>query len=202
MNEAWTAITVDESDTFVYGPRLGRLDLLPLEQTQDVRFQRVIGLARIEYQSTLPDPVARIVHDRTHLAADHGDHAPLILRSAYLLFLRTRSFLPLRAAARVMMRGAALWRRCVPQPESGSSSDIGRLVHRIEQRVGTADCYPRALTTALLCLVAGRPCTLIVGVLSPTRKMHAWCEVDGELPYEPMPEHYLYQPLWTLALTP
>ena len=44
--------------------------------------------------------------------------------------------------------------------------------------------------------------TLIVGVLSPTRKMHAWCEVDGELPYEPMPEHYLYQPLWTLALTP
>jgi hypothetical protein len=202
VNETWTAIAVDESGTFVYGPRLGRLYLLPAEQTQDVRFQRIVGLAGPDYQPALPDPVERIVHDRTGLTADGIDDAPLILRGAYLLFLRARRYVPLRATARVVMRSAWLWRRCAAPLTSPSSSDIGRLVHLIEHRLGIADCYPRALTTAWLCLVAGRPCTLIVGVLAPTRKMHAWCEVDGELPYEPLPEHYLYQPLWTLALTP
>jgi hypothetical protein len=48
----------------------------------------------------------------------------------------------------------------------------------------------------------GRGCVLAVGALAPTRKMHAWCSVDGVLPCEPLPEHYLYQVLWTSAVAP
>jgi sugar/nucleoside kinase (ribokinase family) len=83
-----------------------------------------------------------------------------------------------------------------------SSAEIGATVHAVEDASGAGDCYARALITAFMCLSARRACVLAVGVLAPTRKMHAWCCVEGDLPYEPSPEHYLYQPVWTLSLAP
>ena len=56
--------------------------------------------------------------------------------------------------------------------------------------------------TAVLALRSGWPADLTLGVLAPTRLMHIWCAVDGILPYEPSPEHYLYTPLVTARLTP
>ena len=79
---------------------------------------------------------------------------------------------------------------------------IGRLVHGVESAIGLADCYPRALLTAWLSLSHGLRCELVVGTLAPTRKMHAWCSIHGQLPYEALPEHYLYQPLLIMSLTP
>jgi hypothetical protein len=81
-------------------------------------------------------------------------------------------------------------------------SEIGRLVHAVEQAVGLTDCYPRALLTCYLCLTSGLRCELTVGTLAPTRKLHAWCSTGGALPYEPSPEHYLYRPLLVVALAP
>lgn len=65
----------------------------------------------------------------------------------------------------------------------------------VERSVGISDCYPRALLTTYLCLIAGLPCTITVGILAPTTNMHAWCTSAGAIPYEPEPEHWFYQPL-------
>jgi sugar/nucleoside kinase (ribokinase family) len=150
---------------------------------------------------SLVDPAHRVVRDR----ASRGDAAapaiPLGLRSAYLAMRASRSVLPLRPCARLVRRAAitvgARW--ITP---GANSVEIGATVHATEDAAGAGDCYARALITAFLCLSARRACVLAVGVLAPTRKMHAWCCVEGDLPYEPSPEHYLYQPLWTLALAP
>jgi len=83
-----------------------------------------------------------------------------------------------------------------------SQPAVSKLLADLEHQLGLADCYPRALVTAYLCLLAGRRCTLTIGVLAPTRKMHAWCSVQASLPYEPLPEHYLYRPLWPNTLAP
>jgi hypothetical protein len=89
---------------------------------------------------------------------------------------------------------------CVRAPACKRTlSDIGRLVFEVERSAGIEDCYPRALLTLYLCLQAGHPCELLVGCLAPTRKMHAWCSSAGTLPYEALPEHYMYQPLYALA---
>lgn len=87
-------------------------------------------------------------------------------------------------------------------PLGSSVESIGRTVAAAERSFDRGDCYPRALATALLCLASGSPCTLAIGVLSPTRKMHAWCWTNDCLPFEPTPEHYLYQPVWALRLSP
>lgn len=72
------------------------------------------------------------------------------------------------------------------------------MVHGIEQSLGYSDCYPRALMTLYLCLSSRRDCDLTIGLLAPTRKMHAWCSSEGQLPYEALPEHYMYQPLMVM----
>jgi hypothetical protein len=197
VTEAWTDIGVDGRRALVYGPRIGRLYLLPIEQARDPQFHRVIGLAGVPRFDTLADPIDRIVLDRTQLNDEASIRASLTLSVLYRLLLWSRRLLPLRATARLVEAAA----RCRQPTRIGmSAADIGRLVHQVEARTRIADCYPRALLTAFLCLTSGRGCTLTVGVLAPTRKMHAWCGVEGELPYEPLPEHYLYQPLWMLVL--
>jgi hypothetical protein len=81
-------------------------------------------------------------------------------------------------------------------------TDIARTIHAVEQGAGRADCYPRALLTMYLCLRAGRVCQLLIGSLVPTRMMHAWCSTEGQLPYEAMPEHYMYRPMLMLQFDP
>ena len=125
----------------------------------------------------------------------------MALRLGYMAIHASRHVVPLRVLAN-LVRKAAFIARARGHHAARSPSEIGRLVHGIERAIEFSDCYPRALITAYLCLASGRECVLTAGTLAPTRKMHAWCSMDGLLPYEPLPEHYLYQPVWLMALAP
>lgn len=197
--EAWCAVEVDEHQRMLYGPRFGRLYLLPAADALDERFCRVIGLAVDARVESLPDPVHRIVHDLHSLTGEATIRASVALVAVYRLLQASRYVVPFRLAlAAVRIAALLLGRHCVAA--GASPSQIAQLVHAVERRLFCGDCYPRSLLTAFLCLSARRACTVLVGVLAPTRKMHAWCSVEGCLPYEPSPEHYLYQPVWTATL--
>lgn len=192
-------MAVDEDRSFVYGPRLGSLYLLTDKQCEDTLLGRVLGLGGYTWCAALPDPTARVVHDLTTLKGSAAVQHPWGLCQAYRFFHVSRSVCSLHLVLRVLSRLA----RASARPGNVLSvPDIGRVVHGIEQHLGWADCYPRALITAYLCLRHGHPCDVTVGVLSPTRMLHAWCSADGLLPYEPMPEHYMYQPLVVTSLAP
>lgn len=200
MREAWTSIEVDGQRKLLYGPRFGRLYLLPQGQSIDQPFTRIVGLKSGDCVRELADPVERIALQGSDLEAKSRSALPFVLPVAYRVLAASRYLLPFRAALAALPFVARCVRGSVPP--GANAEDIGRLVAATEQRVGGGDCYPRALMTALLCIAARRSCTVAVGVLSPTRKMHAWCGIDQCLPYEPTPEHYLYQPLWTGCLSP
>lgn len=201
-DDAWTEIDAGDGRSFLYGPRLGRLYLLPPAQASDLRLLSAIGLSAAHRQLEVPDPVERVAHDRAGLAHEPAGVRPAFwLRLAYRAFQVTRGALPFQAMALLARALAPLLRGRII--ETGASvCEIGRLVHAAETRVPDPNCYPRALLTALLAAAAGRRCILLIGLLAPTHKMHAWCSVENELPYEPSPEHYLYQPLWALTLRP
>lgn len=201
MTEAWAAIEIDPQRALVFSPRFGRLYLLPAHELRDAGFRRVAGLGEAARTNAIVDPVRRVVRDRACVDDVAAPAVPLGLKGAYLAMRASRSVLPLRACARLVRRAAVTLGGRWVDP-GASSAEIGRTVRAIEDRSGAGDCYARALITAFLCLSARRACVLTIGVLAPTRKMHAWCCVEGDLPYEPSPEHYLYQPVWTLALAP
>ena len=183
----------------LYGPRFGRLYLLAAADARDQRFCRVVGLTGAARATSLRDPVQRIAHDLHSLAGEAEIEAPLGLVALYRLLRASRYLLPFRLTLSITRTAALLvGSRCV---KAGASlAEIGQLVHAVERKSPFGDCYPRALLTAFLCVSAGRACTVLVGILAPTRKMHAWCCVEGCLPYEPTPEHYLYQPVWTVTV--
>jgi hypothetical protein len=201
VNEAWTDISVDSGLVMVYGPRLGRLYLLPVESAHDTTFLRVAGIRARGRLHHLEDPVDRIVHDRASLNGRPVPHAAFELRLLHLLVRCLRYVQSFRTTARALQFLARL-RRSRAITREASKSEIGRMVSAVEAAAGAGDCYARSLLTAYLCLCAGLRCTLLIGVLAPTRKMHAWCCTDRELPFEPAPEHYMYQPLWSLQLAP
>jgi hypothetical protein len=218
--ESWAGVPVDAGLMLVYGPRWARLYLLPPAEALAPPFLRVIGLHGAAHDRELADPVDRIHSDRTHFTGTPAAPVPAWTIALYQAFDGSRHVVPLRVAARATPRLARLLQRMRRTADdaghgpdttesgldpTGAGLDldaIARTLHAVESRVRTPNCYPRALLTALLCLASGRACTLIVGVLAPTRKMHAWCCVDGVLPYEHLPEHYMYRPLWTLPLDP
>jgi Transglutaminase-like superfamily len=198
--ESWRPVIVDDYRCLLYGPRLGRFYLVQRERASDRTFLDVIGL-RGDPAAALPDPAGRIAHTSNDLRSGPPAGAPRALRLAYRALHLSRHVMPLRLAARLVHAIARQRSRPAPTP----AADVARLatcVHAVEHAAGFADCYPRALVTAYLALTAGRRCVIVIGALAPTRKMHAWCSVDGVLPYEPTPEHYLYQPLWVSALSP
>ena len=160
--------------------------------------QRVLGLRAFTLDDGLVDPADRILHDRSSMARLAPVRAPPGLRLLYRVLHRSRRVVPFVTMARVVAR---VGRRVSPGAY-GSLADIARTVHAVEQETGLADCYPRSLLTCYLCLRSARTCQLSLGTLAPTRKMHAWCTSDGELPYEALPEHYLYRPLLRLQFEP
>jgi hypothetical protein len=188
---SWTRVFVDRERCLVYGPSLGRLYLLDARQALDRHLQRLLGLRSLTLRDDLPDPALRIVHDLSNLKVEPLVAPPALLRIAYRALHLSRHLVPFRMMAAIVRRAA---RPRQPGPQL-TVSDLGRQVHGIERAVGLADCYPRALITTYLCLKSGRSCELVVGTLAPTRKMHAWCSIDGQLPYEASPEHYMYRPL-------
>lgn len=201
-DDAWAEIDAGDERRFLYGPRLGRLYLLPPAQASDLRLLSTIGLSTAHRQREVADPVERVTHDRTSFARDPVDGLPTFrLRLAYRVFQITRGAIPFHAMALLARAAGPIFCGRVIAAGAGVS-EIGRLVHAAESGVSDPNCYPRALLTALLATAARHRCTLLVGLLAPTRKMHAWCSVGNELPYEPSPEHYLYQPLWALTLHP
>jgi hypothetical protein len=197
--ETWAEIPVDVSRSFIYGPRLGRLYLVSAADAQSPAFHRALGLRRARNAVPLADPADSVAH--TAITFDESPR-PLPacrgLRLFYLALRTTRGVFALRFCARVVRRLAKLSRG---DPRA-TSTDIAGLVHAVERGVAAPDCYPRALLTLYLALRLRKRCVLTVGVLAPTRKMHAWCSIGSELPYEPVPEHYLYQPVWSLTLRP
>lgn len=198
----WTGISAAGGRIFLYGPRLGRLYLLPSAQASDPKLLRILGLPMPSRQPEVEDPITRVTHDRASLADEpEGSRPPFSLRLAYRVFQITRGIIPFATMAHLARAAAPLWRgRALAS--GATTSEIGKRIHAVESALRGANCYPRALLTALLAIAAGRQCTLLIGLLAPTRKMHAWCSVESELPYEPTPEHYLYQPLWALTLRP
>jgi hypothetical protein len=184
----------------LYGPRLGRLYLLARGDALSPLFLRIVGLRDDARHEQLTDPADRIGSTR-------GDFGPIANKRfrrgwqlAYRALRASRHVMPLRLMAR-LVRLLASKVRTFRQSQSVAASIALRL-HTIEVALGMGDCYPRALMTAFWSLAAGRSCVLTIGALVPTRKMHVWCSVEGVIPYEPSPEHYLYQPLWTMTLLP
>ena len=201
-DRAWAEIGASDGRTFLYGPRFGRLYLLLPPQACDRKLLSIIGLSTASRQPEVADPIERVTHDRASLGLETtGRQRALSLKLAYRTFQLTRRAIPFGSMALLARAVAPLLRGRLIRTDA-TASDIGRLVHAVEAEVGNPNCYPRALLTALLAIAAGRSCTLLIGLLAPTRKMHAWCSVEQELPYEPSPEHYLYQPLWALTLQP
>lgn len=201
----WTRVLVDDRRDLLYGPRTGRLYLLGRREAEDPRLCKVLGLARWTFDERLEDPAGAVAHDAASFRGASLPPTPAGPRIAYRLFDRTRSVLPFRLAVHL---AAAAARRASRRAERAPSGDghvvdaIARAIHALERDVDYADCYPRALLTAFLALRVGIGCQVALGVLAPTRKMHAWCSVDGVVPYEPMPEHYLYRPLLVISLAP
>ena len=122
-----------------------------------------------------------------------GRFLPLLYRSCH----RHRSVLSIGRAIRLAKWLAWLQRR----RRTWGAPEIGGLCVAVESAVGISDCYPRALLTAYLCMLAGLPCEVTVGILAPTRNMHAWCASGGAIPYEPQPEHWFYRPLAVFDVT-
>ena len=182
----------------IYGPRFGRMYLLTNEEVSAPQLRRAVGLANVARVAPLHDPAERVLCDGTEVG-EPLHHVPAWLSLAYRGFDASRRVVPIRQAIRgihwwaLRTRGGSLFK-------DGDVESIGQLLCTVESGVSNPNCYPAALLTALLSLAAGRSCSIVIGVLSPTRLMHAWCVVDGVVPYERHPEHFLYQPLWTRTL--
>jgi integrase len=154
MDEAWADVSVDAERTLVYGPRLGRLYLLSQREIDDRHLQWVIGLWGRTRVEAIQDPAARVVHDVFDLqeaATQVRRHRKLQL--LYFVFRSLRGLLPLRLAARLVRRFAAISRTL--KKSALTHSEIGRLVYAVERYASAPDCYPRALLTAYLALAAG-----------------------------------------------
>jgi hypothetical protein len=194
----WARAYVDEDRCLVYGPRLGRLYLLSTADSHAEPMQRVLGLHRFTHDDGLADPADRVLHDRSSLSRFEPRPAPRRFRLFYRLLHHSRRVAPLALMARLV---TAAGRRGAGRDQI-DLTDIARTIHAVEQDTGLADCYPRALLTLYLCLRTGRACQLSIGSLAPTRMMHAWCSTEGQLPYEAMPEHYMYRPVLMLRFSP
>ena len=195
-DEVWSPIDVGDGQWLIYGPRFGRSYLLEGADALAPHFLRIVGLRREARYDSILDPARSVSNTRHEVVSRNAGGASRLARGCYRLLGMSRHIMPLRMAAR-LVRAIALVTRRSGEPQS-IVEVIAQRLHETEQ--GRGDCYPRALMTAYLALRAGHACTLTIGALAPTRKMHVWCTLDGIIPYEPSPEHYLYQPLWTMAL--
>lgn len=157
---------------------------------------RLLGLRRLVRSVALKDPVEKVVHDERSAGVFVLANVERSLPFWYRFVHHTRRLVPLALLLRIM--------RAVVRPSSRRlmPDEIGVAIHAVELKAGLKDCYPRAVVTAYLCLRQGYTCEVTVGVLAPTRLMHAWCSTAGLLLYEPTPEHYMYEPLVVLELTP
>lgn len=200
MTQSWSSIHLRNDRHLLYGPRIGRAYLLPPSRFMEPTFIRLAGLHDAHYLEVLPDPAQGIARTLENSHCAPLKPAPMSRVVGYRCLHFSRHLFPLRLMARILRR-LALLQPPLPAPACAHAA-LADALHAVEHRLGAGDCYPRALMTLYLSIRLRRACTLALGALTPTRKMHVWCVVDGVLPYEPLPEHYLYQPLWMLQLGP
>ena len=191
----WSPLPVTNERFFVYGPKLGRMYFLPGDHLSDKWLLKLLGLNGHPRRPDLADPAMQVVHDRVSLRDDELPHPPFSMRLGYTIARRSHRFVPLALSVAIIRWLARLSRNC----PRATVSEIGRMVCSVERATGIEECYPRALVTCYLCLRSQRACDLTIGALSPTRMMHIWCVTEGLLPYEAVPEHFMYQPLVTLT---
>lgn len=191
----WAPVAADAHRCFVYSPRIGRLYLVTIEQLEDAVFRRILGLSDRDRRDGLEDPAKCIVFNAASFSRGNVRSPPSSLALLYRSFNASRRLVPFSAMANLAALNASRFRRS-RRAEVWRVAQLGRVIYQVERNAGVADCYPRALLTLHLSILRGLACTLVVGVLAPTRKMHAWCVVEQQIPYEALPEHYLYQPLW------
>jgi hypothetical protein len=197
---SWCVLT-DDDRRFVYSPRFAAAYLLNEGQIANGLLLSLLGLNVSSRASSVSDPAARVelggVHEKGIASADIEQWARLEpealsqhLRRWYRLFHKHRRLFTPRDAHRwVGSPSASGW-------WPGLTLDrIAKLVAITERSAGFSDCYPRALITGALCAIGGLPSSITIGMLAPTRKLHAWCTSEGALVYEPTPRHWWYRPL-------
>ncbi|MBK7969860.1 MAG: lasso peptide biosynthesis protein [Bacteroidetes bacterium] len=191
MQGRWTRLCI-YSNCFIYGPRLGALYLLPQETSNEKIFLRTLGLGKFVLQNELQDPARDIIHDLSVLKENREEPACSVFHCWLYSFIHwSRHVLPFPLTLKVMTGIFRFIRRKHPF----SSDKIGIILYAIEKKTGLQNCYPRSVITACLCAQNSLPWDVVIGILAPTRMMHAWCSTNGHLPYEPFPEHHMYQPL-------
>ena len=191
----WTRI-LDSGFFFVYSPFLGRLYRVSGDILSDRIFSRILGLRDENFRETLEDPATGILLSEPDFVGRPPASNLRTLRLLYRVFHWSRYLVSFC----FMLRQIRFWGRAVSKEGSPLAVEIGQRVYEVERACGVADCYPRALMTAYLCVKYGLSCEVSVGALVPTRKMHAWCSVRGMIPYEDFPGHYMYQPLIVVSL--
>jgi hypothetical protein len=188
----WTAVDVGDGRAFLFSPRLGATHLLDVELAQSPLLLALMGLSQRDFSVALTDPAETVTltgafEKQYPASAAASMRAGRLLLALYLFFHHFRSVIPLRSALRLA------WLVGRHRRTQLSNEQIGHLVWAVEHRLGLSDCYPRALLTA--CLAGARPTSVSIGILAPTHKLHAWCAIDGAIPYEPVQRHWWYSPL-------
>lgn len=185
----WTRLPSGDGRCLVYSPRFGRTYLLASDLTTGAVLPALLGLRTDAYREHLLDPAVSV--GLVDEAGGSDAPAGRLLRLLYVFFHRHRTVASIQRALLL----TSLIARLKPSRGKIDASEVGRLVMTVERAVGVSDCYPRALLTAYLCMTARLRCEVSVGILAPTRKMHAWCSTEGSIPYEPKPVHWWYSPL-------
>jgi len=191
----WTRLAVDGGRCLVYSPLFGRTYLLENEFSTSRLAPNVFGLSSSNCQDLLLDPAESIaVSGECQSSVTVSGLLPVL----YRFFHEHRAIASISRTIRLAKWFAPLHRN------RGllSAVEIGTLVMAVERSVGFSDCYPRTLLTAYLCLITRLNCKVAVGVLSPSKNMHAWCSTNGVIPYEPVPRHWWYSPLVVFDVVP
>lgn len=201
MTEAqWTPVSAGDGRFFVYSTRFGSTHLVTTEVASSAIFRHALGLSQTARRDSLTDPATAVrlsgaFEKPLQLPSGACNAQPRklgrLLPRLYLLFHRHRVIFSIPRAIKLCK--LLLWLR--GHSDAQSVAGIGELVKTIEDRVGISDCYPRALLTAYLCLAAQQRSHIVVGILAPTTRLHAWCCVRGIIPYEPVDHNWWYKPL-------
>lgn len=200
MNFVWRPLAAG-ARCFVYSPRFGATYLLAPGQTDNPILMSWLGLRSEARADQLDDPVVRV----GIAGSNEKDLSPALVAewasaesSTLLRSLSRRYWLIHRFRHLFSPRHAHRWARLATRAVDGrnlSLEQIARLVAVTERVAGFSDCYPRALLTGALCAAGGFGFSITIGILAPTRKLHAWCSSGGTLVYEPTPRHWWYEPL-------
>jgi hypothetical protein len=190
----WTRQPAPDGRYFVFSPRFGNTYLLSIDLVISKITWILLGLRPSHFRHSLADPAESVALVGGRAASlQVGWFLPLL----YRFFNNQRTIVSIGRAIRLAKWLARL------RVDRGHQTviEIGRAVIAVERSVGVSDCYPRALLTAYLCLSARLPCRITIGILAPSRNMHAWCSTGGVIPYEPVRLNWWYSPLAVYDVT-